>query len=135
MLISDEFGIIEPTSSEGISIGFDGERLVIYEGDTPTMWSKYLIDNVQENLMEYMLESIANEIFYDLRGITFVYTKTETSDKALDFLDVNGHLQKQNRDNAIFFLCGDTASIQLNNDIKRSSLDLDIYLGDLSAFA
>ena len=36
---SGKIGITVPTSSAGISIGFDGERFVVYDGNTPTMWS------------------------------------------------------------------------------------------------
>ena len=140
MIISYEpqmgkFGIIEPTSSEGISIGFNGGRFVIFKGDTPTMWSKYLINNnIGEDATKAILERIADETFYDLRGIVFVYNKTQTIDIALDLFSVNAHLQAQNKDNIIPALCGDTASIQLNNRIKRSSLDLDLDWGDLSDF-
>lgn len=131
---SGKIGITVPTSSAGISIGFDGERFVVYDGNTPTMWSKCLINNTIDDLMSTMLEYIANGVLYDLRGIVFVYDKTLLSDKALDFADVKGHLDKQNMDNVICLLSNEIASIQRKNEKKRSSCDWDLYLGDLSDF-
>lgn len=106
----------------------------MYDGNTPTMWSKCLINNTIDDLMSTMLEYIANGVLYDLRGIVFVYDKTLLSDKALDFADVKGHLDKQNMDNVICLLSNQIASIQRNNEKKRSSCDWDLYLGDLSDF-
>ena len=133
---SGKTGITVPTSSKGIYIAFDGERFIVYDGDTPTMWSKYLINNTIEDLMYTTLKFIANEVFYDLRGIIFVYDKTLMSDKALDFGNVKEHLQKQNIDNVICYLSDEIDSIQRNNDKKFSncSCDWHPYLGNLSDF-